>query len=887
MESFVIDEEDYLSHYGILRRSGRYPWGSGETQEEIYDLFLNTINEHKKSGMTDTQIAKFHQISTTELRAAKSIAVNAQRAAKIAEAERLKSKAYSNVAIGEKMGINESSVRSLLAPGAKERTDIIQTVANVLRDEVEAKKYIDVGRGVENHLGVSSTRLKTAVAALKEEGYNVYYFQAPQVFGVDQKTRLKVLAKKDVSYSEVYKNRGNLQQITMSSPDYGRTFTGNPLPPISINPKRIDVVYGGEGGEKLDGVLFVRPGVEDVSIGKSTYAQVRVLVGKDHYLKGMAVYKDDLPDGIDIQFHTNKKRSAKKTDVMKPVTEDPNNPFGAYVSKQITKIDKSGKEVPTSAMCILREEGDWFEWKKTLSPQILSKQVPSLAKTQLDMSYEDKFKEFEEIKSLTNPTVRRKLLESFASDVDSSAVHLKAASLPRQITHVILPISTMPENQVYAPNYKNGETVVLIRFPHGGKFEIPQLKVNNNHKESKKLLGNARDAIGINKKVADRLSGADFDGDFVLVIPNNSKKIKISPPLKDLENFDPLTEYPAYPGMKRMLKTQTNTEMGKISNLITDMTIKGANEEELARAVRHSMVVIDAEKHNLNYKLSEQLNGIRNLQNKYLENGSGASTLISRAKSDLRVPKTKPRPAALGGPIDKETGKIVTVPTNETYINKKGKTVFRMERTTKLAAAENAYELSSGSKIENVYAEHSNKLKALANTARKELVNTPRAKYSPSAKKVYSKEVESLNSKLVIAKRNAPLERQANIIAETVIKEKLAANTNIDKNQIKKIKSIALNDARNRTGAKKIKVDITDSEWNAIQAGAISDSKLVEILANSDLDRVRELATPKKDKVMSPLKVNRAQTMLNSGYTRSDVAKALGVSLTTLETYTK
>lgn len=886
MESFVIDEEDYLSHYGILRRSGRYPWGSGETQEEIYDLFLNTVNEHKKSGMTDTQIAKFHQISTTELRAAKSIAVNAQRAAKISQAQRLKDKGMGNVEIGKMMGLNESSVRSLLAPGAKERTDIIQTVANVLRDEVEAKKYIDVGRGVENHLGVSSTRLKTAVAALKEEGYNVYYFQTPQVFGVDQKTRLKVLAKKDVSYSEAYQNRGNLQQITMSSPDYGRTFTGNPLPPISINPKRIQVVYGGEGGEKLDGVMFIRPGVKDVSIGEAKYAQVRVLVGKNHYLKGMAIYKDDLPDGVDIQFNTNKKRTPNKTDAMKTVTGDPENPFGAYVSKQITTINKNGKEVPTSAMNILREEGEWFKWSKSLSTQVLSKQSPSLAKAQLDTTYEDKFKEFESIMSLTNPTVRRKLLESFASDVDSSAVHLKAAALPRQMTSVILPIASMPDNQVYAPNFKNGEVVALIRYPHGGKFEIPLLKVNNNHKEAKKILGNARDAIGINKKVADRLSGADFDGDTVLVIPNNSKKIKSDPPLKGLENFDPLTAYPAYPGMKKMSKQRTQTEMGMISNLITDMTIKGANEEELARAVRHSMVVIDAERHGLNYKLSEQLNGISSLKKKYLENGSGASTLISRAKSREDIPKSKPRPASLGGPIDKETGEIINIPTNESYVNKQGKIVIKQKTTTKLAATKDAYTLSSGTKIESVYADHSNKLKALANTARKELVNTPRAKYSPSAKKVYFKEVESLNSKLVIAKRNAPLERQANIIAQTVINEKIASNPDIDKSQIKKIKSIALNDARNRTGAKKEKVYITDSEWKAIQAGAISDSKLVEILANSDLDRVRELATPKKDKVMSPLKVNRAKIMLDSGYTRSDVAKALGVSLTTLDTYT-
>lgn len=67
---------------------------------------------------------------------------------------------------------------------------------------------------------------------------------------------------------------------------------------------------------------------------------------------------------------------------------------------------------------------------------------------------------------------------------------------------------------MYAPNYKDGETVALIRYPHGGTFEIPILTVNNKQAEGKRVLGNTpADAIGINSKVAGRLSGADFDGD--------------------------------------------------------------------------------------------------------------------------------------------------------------------------------------------------------------------------------------------------------------------------------------------------------------------------------------------------------------------------------------
>ena len=208
-------------------------------------------------------------------------------------------------------------------------------------------------------------------------------------------------------------------------------------------------------------------------------------------------------------------------------------------------------------------------------------------------------------------------MKSFADDCDAAAVHLQAAALPRQKYQVILPLTTIKDNEVYAPNYKDGETVALIRYPHGGTFEIPILKVNNKLAEGKSVLGNTpADAIGINKKNADRLSGADFDGDTVMVIPCNSTKSKVkitsTSPLKGLEGFDTKDAYGGTVkkdvdgvdhyyrnGKEYKIMRNTQTEMGKVSNLITDMTLKGATQDELARAVRHSMVVIDAEKHKL------------------------------------------------------------------------------------------------------------------------------------------------------------------------------------------------------------------------------------------------------------------------------------------------
>lgn len=61
-------------------------------------------------------------------------------------------------------------------------------------------------------------------------------------------------------------------------------------------------------------------------------------------------------------------------------------------------------------------------------------------------------------------------------------------------------------------------------------------------------------------------------------------------------------------------------QLDVVSNLITDMTIKGATDEELCRAVKHSMVVIDAVKHKLGYKQSEIDNDIESLKKKYQSN---------------------------------------------------------------------------------------------------------------------------------------------------------------------------------------------------------------------------------------------------------------------------
>ena len=892
-----ITEEQHLAHYGILRRSGRYPWGSGGTQSVRNRTFLDIVEEHKREGMTDPEIARAYDMTTTQLRASKTIALAEQKQVKINQAQRLKDKGLSNVEIGKKMGLNESSVRALLAPGAKDRAENLTATARMLKTHVEDKKFLDIGSGAEQSLNVSATKLNAAVAMLKEEGYEVHDVNIPQV-GTGNFTKYKVLCPPGTTRKEAFAHRYEIQQINAYSDDGGRSYLGV-LPPLSINAKRVGIRYAEDGGTEADGVIFVRPGVKDVSLGGSHYAQVRIQVGDKHYLKGMAIYKDDLPDGIDLQFNTNKTNTGNKFDAMKKLKldkltgeVDKDNPFGSSIKAggQLVKKDSKGNVKVTSVMNKLSEEGDWVPWSAGLSSQMLSKQSTNLAREQLNKTYESRLKEYERISNLTNPAVRKKLLEDFGDETSKAAVHMQAAKLSaRQASHVILPLATMKPTEVYAPNFSNGERVVLIRHPHAGTFEIPELTVNNTNREGRKLLGDVRDAIGIHHTVAEHLSGADFDGDTVLVIPNNNGKVQARPALDSLKGFDPKREYPKYEGMKPMTAKQKGQEMGKISNLITDMTIKGAPVSEITRAVKHSMVVIDAEKHELDYKSSAKQNGIAQLTKKYQAKddpskpSGGAATLISRASSKVYVPDRTPRSAAQGGPIDKSTGERVFVPTNKMKPGKDGVEVPVVKPSKKLSETNDAHTLSSGRPMEKIYADHSNRMKELGNKARLESVHTKPSVYSPSANKAYASEVKSLNAKLALVVSNRPRERQAQVVANSTIALKKHANPNMDEETLKKVKNQALTEARRRTGAQGEKVVITQSEWDAIQAGAVTNSKLNQILAKADMTVVRQLATPKRDRLMTDANTARAKRLLASGLSRAEVAEKLGVSLTTLD----
>ncbi|MEY8395892.1 helix-turn-helix domain-containing protein [Lachnospiraceae bacterium 45-P1] len=887
--------EEILMHYGMPRRSGRYPWGSGDNPYQHSGDFLSRIDELKSQGLRETEIAEQLGLTTTQLRTQMSLAKDERRSLQVATAKGLREKGYSLNEIAEKMGFaNDSSVRSLLNENSEARMNQAKTTADFLKKMIDEKGMIDVGTGVERELGISREKLNQALYILEMEGYPVYGGGVPQVTNPGKQTNIKVICPPGTEHREIYDfdNVHSVKDYDQILSEDGQKIRPAFQYPESMDSSRLKINYAEDGGIQKDGVIEIRRGVDDLSLGDSHYAQVRIMVDGTHYLKGMAVYSDDLPDGVDVLFNTNKKTGTPMTDVLKKIKDDPDNPFGSLIKEhggQSYYIDKDGNE-KLSLINKRAEEGDWGEWSDHLPSQFLSKQSMTLINKQLGLATADKVAEYDEICALTNPTVKKTLLKSFADDCDSAAVHLQAAALPRQKYQVILPLTTIKDTEVYAPNYKNGEQVALIRYPHGGTFEIPVLTVNNKQPEGKKVLGNTpKDAIGINSKVAERLSGADFDGDTVMVIPTGGKiKITSTHPLKGLEGFDPKEKYgpdSTTQPYKRMKNTQT--EMGKVSNLITDMTLKGATEDELARAVRHSMVVIDAEKHNLDYKRSEQDNGIASLKKKYqgrVEDGKykeGAATLISRAKSEVSVPKRK------GSPTINEDGSLSYKTADDlTYVDKKtGKTKTRTQASTQMAEAKDARTLSSGTPQEEAYASYANKMKSLANQARKEMVSTGKIPYSASAKAAYQNEVDSLNAKLNVALKNAPRERQAQVIANATVTAKKQANPDMTNAEIKKANQQALTAARKQVGAERKPVVITDREWEAIQAGAISESKLTQILNNADIDSLRQRATPRATTTLSTAKQNKIASMSASGYSTSEIAEALGISTSTVSKY--
>ncbi len=894
-------KEESSNHIG----SGRYPAGSGKDPFQHKESeFYKTYRRLKNSGFTEKEVADYFGYSVKDLRATVTLNKKEEVEWRTKTVNALKSQGMGVKEISEKTGIPERTVYNTLNPKTSKKMPL-DVISGRLTEEMGRKRFLDIGEGVELNLGVSKERLAAAVKSMTDTGeYEVISnFKVEQPTNPGKRTTLKLLVPAGTSYRDIKDNLDEIKSVDDYFP-IGEDKTKNTYgihDPVPIKESRVYIRYPDEGGKDRDGTIELRRGVEDISLGSSQYAQVRIATDKGNYLKGVALYTNDIPDGYDIVFNTNKPRGTASEKVFKQMNENPDgtlnkeNPFGATIKSQRGSLN------------IVNEEGDWEDWSKSLSSQFLSKQPKEIIQRQLDLAYKEKEEEFDTIMSIDNAVIRKVLLKEFADACDGASVDLKGAAIPGQTNRLILPCPSLKDTEVYAPGYENGTTVVLVRHPHAGTFELPRLTVNNKNKQAAERLGNSEDAIGINSHVAEQLSGADFDGDTVVVLPENGKiKFETKPYLESLKNFS-TDQYPRPDSMVKV-KEQKNwkkqTQMGTISNLITDMTLRGAPDDELARAVKHSMVIIDAEKHNLWWEKSYEDNKIAELAKKYQGKSSGgASTLISRAKGQANIPERKE--TYLEKMIDRETGKlnyeytgrmrsekVVDPDTGEVTYVKTNKPA--MEEVTKMEKAfiegKDALALSSGHPKEIIYGNYANNLRELGNKARLAYIDASEhaPKKDKEAARLYSEEVQTLNEKLMIAKKNAPRERQATVLANIMIKADIDADPSLadygNKAKLSKQKAKRMAGARAMVGASgsRTKVEFSPEEWEAIEANALSASTLEALLNKSKTEYIMKMAMPRQSTVLSQAKINLVKSMSASGYTMDEIADRLDVSVSTI-----
>ena len=913
--------------------SGRYRQGSGSKPYQHSSNFRTRYLELKeKYGTNKTAIAKEMEMTRNEL----DTMLAYQKALKMTNdynQVRLLKKEHprmTNTEIGNIVGMTEGNVRKILKKSQEDANSKLFNTVNVLKKEVDKKKIVDIGKGTVDGSskldGISETRLNQAGIILKNEGYFYDNVKISQVADYRKKTNTKILAKPGIDKQYIYKNQEQIKPFDdYQTTDCGDTWYKTEYP-TSVDRKRVLVRYKEEGGADKDGTIEIRRGVKDLDLAGKQYAQVRIAVDNKEYMKGMAYLSDDVPDGYDIVYNSNKKKGSPDSDVFKAFKTtntgevDKDNPFGAVLNEQVGQRyykDDNGEE-KLSPVNIVKPQGEWFGYRKDLPSQFLSKQDVKLVKQQTDLMLDQKKSEFEDIKKIENPAIRQKMLQDFGDGCDKSAYELRGAALPNQSTKVILPVNSLKDNEIYAPQYKQGEEVVLVRYPCAGLFEIPRLKVNNKNEEGRKIVTpSSEDAVGINPTVATQLSGADFDGDTVVVIPTKNNKINNRDPYKELLTFD-TKEYKAledpngkyvidgkrYAAKRMMTKEkERDMQMGICSNLITDMTLSGgATDDEMIRATKYSMVVIDALKHKLDYGQAKEDFRIAELHKKYQGKAQGgASTIVSRAKGPIQVtdyPET--------GGIDPKTGEYKLKASPNMKLDKKtGEWVPASVEKKKMESVKDAYDListksynsktgkwerntnPSANPKEIVYADYANSLKAMANQARLDSLKAAKdIKTNKDIAKEYATEVDSIKQKLAEQRKYAPIEREAQRQAAYIVRAKIdeyGGWDSVSEEQKKKIKTQALAGTRSRLGSKRPELKVTPREWEAVNKGALNKTTIQELMDRLDSEYLRELAVPSTKGEIPASKLSRMRNMLARGYTIKEVSEALNISVSTIQ----
>ena len=984
---FVIHEEvaprhsgNFIAHYGrsvddgAPIGSGRYRKGSGEKyKKNTYQSlvrFREFVERERDSGKTDAQIrASMDHMSKKMFDARIQLSQDAiaKNTAKIAR--KMHDQGTSKREIARRLSVSDGTIRNYLKPDYMDRFDNSGSLVDKLKKNVDSLGYVDVGKGVAAIMGCSKDDLGKAVATLTEMGYKLYSGkgQKGERLSVKQLTTgndtpMAVLVKEGVTKGEVVRAildakvrlpsptpEVKMKDGVVQDPD-GNYISDTPFKPASVDSSRILIRYAEEGGLDKDGLIEVRRTAPDLDMGKAHYAQVRIAVDDKLYIKGMAVPSDDIPEGYDIVVNSNKPQGSPLDKVLKPMKDDPANPFGASIKPEEKLIrcqkyytDPVTGEKKLSAINVVNEEGDWDTWNKALSSQFLFKQPLALIKEQLSKAYESKAGEFEEIMSLTNPTVKKLMLNDFADSCQTAQWKMSGAPIAGQSTQVLLPLTTLKEydpkdkggvvGEVYAPAYPDGQELVLCRFPMADISELPRVINNLSNKEGQKLIGTSSiEAIGVSPGVRQQMSGADNDGDTCIAMPDNVdgvRRIDTRKMYDEMKDFDPAqfarkeTDVPTKDrtkknGYRGKDEWDKGFEMGSVSNLIMDMNAANAPESERIRAMKHSMVVIDAEKHNYDWQASEKEFGIKELKIKY-QGGpdAGAATIVSRRKRDVTI-KERKQGVEMYNPVtgkkrilyyDPETGEKLYTDTGRTYKegkyktddegrfvrNEDGKKVW--EETGKVKEAkskvkllnyvDDAFEVTSGGSKENpgsskeaAYAENANRYKDLEKRARAEFIKIQDNYVDNEAKAKYAVEVASITAKINTAEKNAPYERQAQMLAGKMYNQNQENYDTPDDE--KKGKAKMTTRAREIVGSKPYRIELTPREVEAINANAVTKTKIEDMYKRSNKSKLKEAFMPADKPKLSESRISLARQMYNNGVSLLDIAAQFDVSASTV-----
>src|SRR5699024_3398393 len=233
--------------------------GSGKSEREILDII-------------NSELPKEYQLGTTEFRVAQRRAKHDRRQLQYDRIRSLKEDGLTATEIGREMGLNESTVRSILNSGVTERVGRAEEIAKTLKDEVDRKGMIDISEGAERVLGVTEGQLDEAAYILEAEyGYKRYGVGVKNTTNPRQQTNTTVLAKPEFDQKYAYQHQDQIQALGDYHFDSDTGVARKLQRPSSLDSSRVAVRYAEDGGIDKDGVIEIRRGVADLDLGKSHY----------------------------------------------------------------------------------------------------------------------------------------------------------------------------------------------------------------------------------------------------------------------------------------------------------------------------------------------------------------------------------------------------------------------------------------------------------------------------------------------------------------------------------------------------------------------------------------------------------------------------------------